>query len=75
MLTRAVHVSMLHSTCQHNIRQRVKLGHFGYFKGKIVPCVSLGCPVVQGGYLKGKIEPLPNKYSSELIGSYYMNPK
>ena len=38
---------------------RVKLDHFGYFKGKIVPVVSLGCSLVQGGYLKGKIGSLP----------------
>ena len=37
----------------------VKLNHFDYFKGKIVPVVSLGCSVAQGGYLKGKIESLP----------------
>ena len=37
----------------------VKLDHFGYLKGKIIPVVSLGCSVVQGGYLKGKIESLP----------------
>ena len=60
MLTRVVHMSTLHSTCQHYIRQRVKLDHFGYFKGKIVPVVSLGCSVVQGGYLDSKIESLPN---------------
>ena len=46
-------------TCQHYIRRRVKLDNFGYFKGKIVPGVSLGCPVVQGGYLMGKIGSLP----------------
>ena len=47
------------ATCQHNIRQRVKLDHFGYFNGKVVLIVSLGCIVVQGGYLKGKIGSLP----------------
>ena len=57
ILTRVIHVSILHSTCQHYIRQRVKLDHFGYFKDKIVPGVSLRCSVVQGGYLKGKIGP------------------
>ena len=52
---------MLHvdDTCQHYIRQRVKLDHFSYLKGKVVPSVSLGCPVVQSGYLKGKIGQLP----------------
>ena len=47
------------STCQHSIGQRVKSDHFGYFKGKIVPGVSLGYLVVQGGYFKGKIGSLP----------------
>ena len=56
MLTRVVHVSTLHSTCQHDIGQKVKLDHFGYFNGKIAPVVSLGCLVVQGGYFNGKIE-------------------
>ena len=55
MLTCVVHVSTLHSTSQHDISQRVKLNEFGYFKDKIGPSVSLGWPVVQGGYLKGKI--------------------
>ena len=45
-------------TCQYYIRQRVKFDHFGYFKSQIVPSVSLGCPVVHGGYLEGKIGPL-----------------
>ena len=43
------------------IGQRVKLDHFGYFKGKIVPGVSLEWPVVQSGYLRGKLGPLPYK--------------
>ena len=34
------------------------MDHFSYFKGKIVSSVSLRYPVVQGGYLKGKIESL-----------------
>ena len=59
MLTRVVHVSTLHSTCQHYIRQRVKLDHFSYFKVKIVSSVSLGCPVIHSSYLKGKIGSLP----------------
>ena len=46
-------------TCQHYVGERVKLDHFGYFKGKIVPSVSVGCPVVQDGYFKGKIGSLP----------------
>ena len=46
-------------TCQRYIDQRIKLDHFSYFKGKIIPGVSLGSPVVQGGYLKGNIELLP----------------
>ena len=75
MLTCVVHVSTLHSTCQHYIGQRVKLDHFGYLKGKIVPGVSLGCLVVQGGYLKSKIGSLP-KFESDLIfknkGSIYL---
>ena len=51
-----------------------KLDHFGYF-GKNVPGVSLGCLVVQGGYLKSKIGSLP-KFESDLIfknkGSIYL---
>ena len=43
------------------ICQRVKLDHFGYFKGKIVSDVSLECLVVQGGYLKGKYGHCPCK--------------
>ena len=74
MLTCVVHVSTLHSTCQHYICKRVKLDHFGYFKGKIVPSVSLGCPVVQGGYLKGKIGPLPkNLISFNCCDIYLLN--
>ena len=42
-------------TCQHYIRERVKLNHFDYHKGKIVPGVNLGCPVLHGDYLHGKI--------------------
>ena len=38
-----------------NHQVRVKLDHFDYFKGKIVPGVSLGCSLVQDGNLKGKI--------------------
>ena len=63
----------LTSTCQHYISQRVKLDHFGYFKGKIVPGVSLGCPVVQGGYLNGKIGSLPFLNSS--IHSFFFKQK
>ena len=48
------------------IRRRVKLDYFSYSKGKIVHGVSLGCPVVQDGYLKGKIGSLPN-FKSDLI--------
>ena len=59
MLTRVVHVSTLHSTCQYYIRQRVKLDYFDYFRGKIVSVVSLWCSVVKGGYLESKIESLP----------------
>ena len=61
MLTRVVHVSTLHSTCQYYISQRVKLDHFGYFKDKVAPVVSLGYLVVQVGYLKGEIGPLPKE--------------
>ena len=32
-----------------------------FARGKIVPDVSLGCPVVQGGYFEGKIESLPKE--------------
>ena len=69
MLTCVVHVSTLHSTCQHYIRQRVKLDHFDYFKGKIVLVVSLGCSVAQDDYLKGKIESLPFVFQCKLVYS------
>ena len=36
------------------------MDHFSYFKGKIELIFSLGYSVVDGGYLKGKIESLPN---------------
>ena len=39
---------------------RVKLDHFGYLKGKSGSVVNLGCPVVHGDYLKGKLESLPH---------------
>ena len=42
------------------------MDHFGYFKGKIVPGVSLGCTVVLGGHLKGKIGSLPFKIKTYL---------
>ena len=54
--------------CQYYIRQKLKLDNFGYFNGKIVPDVSLGCPVVQGGYLMGKIRSLPKiKHGQQLV--------
>ena len=38
---------------------RVKFDHFSYFKVKLESVVNLGCPVLHGGYLKGKLESLP----------------
>ena len=66
MLTRGRHDTILTSTCQDFIVQRVKLDHFVYLKGKIVPNVSLWCPVVQCGYLKGKIESLPISFYNQV---------
>ena len=43
-----------------SMNSKILTDHFDYFKGKIVPDVSLGCPVVHGGYLKGKIGSLPH---------------
>ena len=67
MLTRGLHVAIVHW-------QRVKFDYFDYFKGKIVPGVSLGCPVVQGnGYLNGEIGSLPFKNSPNcVIRLYYI---
>ena len=42
-----------------NIRQRVKLDHFDYFKSTIVPDVNLGCPMAKSGYLKCIVGLLP----------------
>ena len=70
MLTHVIHMSTLHSTYQYYIRQRVKLDHFDYFKGKIAPSVSLlGCSVIHDYYLKGKIRSLLTKYNK----GQYMN--
>ena len=57
MLAHGQHVSTLHWS-------EGKIGpHISYFKGKIVPGVSLEFSAVQGGYLKSKIKPLPYKNS------------
>ena len=37
---------------------RVKLNYFSYLKDKLGLVVNLRCPVVHGGYLKGKLEPI-----------------
>ena len=37
----------------------VKFDHFDNLKGKLGPVVNLGCPVMYGGYLKGKLGSLP----------------
>ena len=33
--------------------------HFGYFECKYEPIGSSGCPVLLGGYLEGRLDPLP----------------
>ena len=40
--------------------------HFGYFYCKYESVVSLGCPMLLGSYLEGKLGPLPLSYVTKI---------
>ena len=40
--------------------------HFGYFECKYDSIVSIGCPMLLGGYLEGRLGPLPLSYVTKI---------
>ena len=45
---------------------RVFFEHFGYFEYKYEPVISSGCPMLLGGYLEGRLDPLPLSYVAKV---------